>query len=385
MAVAYSQNRARIQAILEQNLAIVVPKLYSVGLISEEDRDIAIRAFVDSNTRVAFLSGVLEGKVVNFHDLLVFVYALVSSGIDAAEKGFIKSLVYLPQLVTIVRRLSFGDVGAAKSTSSTHHRRPSDSVLVTSDSETLKPLKILPTDTASQSGRSNEATSASPTTAGATNILGPDSETVIPPEESEVLASSVKNEIDEMSLKNSSVWYKHAQEFPGIKFSNYYTKQAVTYRGDVIKGEGIELQIPGRAIRGGQSVEFTIQGCISGPFELPDDVSLASPVYVITPHYKFQREVTVLMDIFVHLQSYEDCKAVVFLTSPGKPVMDLEGPFWRFNVCETKPQSSTRLNQCVRIEVAEFCLFCLGIRRRGMKHQSTNNYYYDKYCCYPLK
>ena len=199
--------------------------------------------------------------------------------------------------------------------------------------------------------------------AGATNIpaAGPDSETVIPPKESEVLASSVQHEIDEMPLKDSSVWYKHAKEFPGIKFSNYYTKKVVSSRGDIIRGEGIELQIPGRAIRRGESVEFIIQGCIYGPFELPDDVSLASPVYVITPHYEFQREVTLLLDSLIQLQCVDS--DLVFLTSPANPEIDQDCSRWKFKISEVKPKYMTKSR--VSLELTQLCLLCFCVRRRG--------------------
>ena len=89
----------------------------------------------------------------------------------------------------------------------------------------------------------------------------PESETVIPQVlEENATKSDVQLHKDETYLPESSIWYKHAQEYPGIKFSNYYTKQEVDFRGGTIKvdEEGIELQIPGHAITQGQSVEFII-------------------------------------------------------------------------------------------------------------------------------
>ena len=187
-----------------------------------------------------------------------------------------------------------------------------------------------------------------------------ESESVLTQEGSAIhTPSSVKED------RESSVWYTHARKYPGIKFSNYFTRQTVTHRGDIIKGEGIELRIPGHAIKQGQSIEFTIQGCIDGPFELPEDVSFASPVFVITPHYQFQREVTLWEDIYVDLQSYEDCKELVFLTSPSEPTIDSYGSHWNFQISENKPQCNLRSSR-VWIHLKRFCLFCFGIRRRGM-------------------
>ena len=163
------------------------------------------------------------------------------------------------------------------------------------------------------------------------------------------------------SLK-SSVWYNLARDFPGIKFSNYYTKQVVTSMGTIIKGEGIELQIPGRAVKKGHSIEFLIQGCIEGPFELPDNISLITPVFLILPHYEFQKAVTLLMDAFISLQSYEDHKQLVFLTSPAKPQVDKGGAHWDFVINKTVPQITVD-NSRIMVEVERFCLLCFGIRR----------------------
>lgn len=64
----------------------------------------------------------------------------------------------------------------------------------------------------------------------------PESETVIPQVlEENATKSDVQLHKDETYLPESSIWYKHAQEYPGIKFSNYYTKQEVDFRGGTIK------------------------------------------------------------------------------------------------------------------------------------------------------
>ena len=353
METAFTKNKSRIVPILERNLATVVPRLYSVGLISEQDRDVALIATVDSNTRAAALTRAVEGKVLHYNELLVFVYAVVSSTIEVAEKDFIKSLAYLPEHVTRTRRESLGE-STAKSTILPHRRRSSDPMIIWKDN--LESISLSPsTDTTLQS---HEATSASPTASGATNI--PEPETDI--SQSEDQSETVEHNFDEACLKNSSTWYKHALKFPGIKFSNYYTKQVVTYRGDIIKGEGIEIQIPGRAIKREDSVEFTIQACIDGPFDFPEDVNLITPVYVISPHYEFQREVTVFVDSFSRLQS---TKGLVPLTSPTKREEDEHGSHWKFTISEREP-SRISANR-IRIDVPHFCLLCFGLKGKGKK------------------
>ena len=357
MATAFTNNKSRIVPILERNLATVVPKLYSVGLISEQDRDVALIATVDSNTRAAALTRAVEGKVLHYHDLLVFVYAVVSSTIEVAEKDFIKSLAYLPEHVTRTRResLAIGE-STAQSTTLQHCRRFSDPMIIWKDN--LESVSLpLSTDTTLQS---NEAICASPTASGATNIPEPETDICQFEDQSE----TVEHDFDEAFLKSSSTWFKHAKKFPGIKFSNYYTKQVVTYRGDIVKGEGIELQIPGRAIKREDTVEFTIQACIDCPFELPEDVNLITPVYVISPHYEFQREVTVLMDSFVRLQRFSE-KDLVFLTSPTKREVDVQGFHWKFEINKIQPWSDSVKERRIILEVPHFCLFCVGLKGKG--------------------
>ena len=218
--------------------------------------------------------------------------------------------------------------------------------------------------TQGSTSRAEDTASLPHSTPKETKLIGSKDETATDTLESPT-AATTKSEASAVHLsagKTSSVWY---YKYQGIKFSDYCTKQTITFNGGMIKGEGVELQILGRAIERGKSIEFSVQGCIDGPFELPEDVSFASPVYLISPHYQFQREVTLSADIFINLQSIEDCKALIFLTSPTKPAIGEDGLYWKFQVSGNMPQC-TRRSRRVRVQVKQFCLFCFGIRRRGM-------------------
>ena len=312
----------------------------------------------------------VEGNVLNYNELLVFVYAVLSSRIAADEIEFIKGLVYLPEHVTRMRRRSFTGTGIGKSTTLSYRRRFSDSAMFWKDY--LESVSLpLSTDTTLQS---NEATGTSPSTLGATNIPEPETVVISKSEyQNESVKESVERDnIDEKFLKNSSIWYKHAHKYPRIKFSNYFTKQVVTYGGGIISGEGIELRIPGRAIKREDSVEFTVHACIDGPFDFPEDVNLITPVYVISPHYEFQREVTVLMDSFVRLHPLEN--NLVFLTSPTKREVDECGSYWKFEINERKPWRDGINEHRIILELSHFCLLCFGLRK-GIK---LINMYYNR-------
>lgn len=344
MAATFSKNKSKIEAVLEHNLDIVTPKLHSVNLISDEDRDRALNSSIDSKTRAAVLINTIERKIVDYRSWWILVYVLLSSGLDA-ERAFFESITVFPERVSddFVIVSSPSDSESGSSTAST--------------SGSTSPLFMLDFPPSEQ---------IVVTQSGATSV----------PKSAERVLSQEDNaeHVQEKKFSlESSVWYTLARDFPGIKFSNYYTKQVVTSMGNIIKGDGIELQIPGRAVKKGHSIEFMIQGCIEGPFELPDNVSLATPVFLIKPHYKFQKAVTLLVDAFISLHS---CKELVFLTSPVKPQVDKGGAHWDFVINETVPQI-TDDDSRIMVEVEEFCLLCFGIRRG----KYINNYYSELPVC----
>ena len=253
MAAAFNKNKSKIQAVLEDNLIVVVPKLHSVGLISDEDRDRALNSTIDSCTRAHILTNTIESKIVNYRKWWILVYVLLSSGIDA-EQSFFENLVVLPTYYSVARQggqrspSGLGDSATTYTSLSLMQEKE-----FTVKEEKAGGLKETP------SSSKDEATGSSPmesTPSGATNLSESEPErtresTVHSPNSGEM---------------QSSVWYTHARKYPGIKFSNYYTRQTVTYRGGIIKGEGIELQIPGHAIKQEESVEFIIQGVYRWPF-----------------------------------------------------------------------------------------------------------------------
>ena len=92
-----------------------------------------------------------------------------------------------------------------------------------------------------------------------------------------------------------------SEAFPGIDFSSYRSHRTVNHKGRTIRGEGVQLRIPPYAIERGTSLSISLQGCISGPFSLPEGIQLASPVFLVTctPQYQFQRELTLTIHHFV--------------------------------------------------------------------------------------
>jgi hypothetical protein len=125
-------------------------------------------------------------------------------------------------------------------------------------------------------------------------------------------------------------------DYPGIEFSAYYSSVMVGNKGGVIRGEGIQLRIPPKATGRQRSRTISLRACIDGPFQLPEDVHLASPVFLVTctPSGNFDREVTLTLHHFVQLTSHEECERMVFLTSLQTPAVDKH---WRFEISKTQP------------------------------------------------
>ena len=139
------------------------------------------------------------------------------------------------------------------------------------------------------------------------------------------------------------------------------------HRGATVIGEGIKLRLPENAVQSGDSVNIELQGCIEGPFVLPHDTVLVSPVYRIAPPFVFHEEVMLTIEHFAVLETDEDCDEMVFITSPKMPKITekTDKAYWKFEVY-TKPEcavSSQHGDVCLK----HFCLGALGRKLRRSK------------------
>jgi hypothetical protein len=165
--------------------------------------------------------------------------------------------------------------------------------------------------------------------------------------------------------------------FPGIEFSSYRKHVMVGHKGRTIRGEGVQLRIPPKAIEIGTYLDMSLQGCISGPFCLPEGIQLASPVFLVkcTPQYQFQKELTLTIHHFVLLQNREQCKDMVLLTSPEMKVEDKDYIYWKLDHFHDQP-----LAQCSpyasygEVELTHFSFLCFGIRLRRGKLRGLSVY-----------
>ena len=103
----------------------------------------------------------------------------------------------------------------------------------------------------------------------------------------------------------------------GICFLGDPWQETVTSAGKEISWAdiGIKINIPPGAIPEGKPITVSVRPCLSGPFKLPEDYELASPVYAISPELEFSKDVKLFMAHFADLQSEDDCKNMTFLTT----------------------------------------------------------------------
>ena len=155
-------------------------------------------------------------------------------------------------------------------------------------------------------------------------------------------------------------------DYPGIVFSKKCSQQTVDHMGTVLQGEGIKVEIPSTAIPSGDQVPVTLQACLKGPFKLPHDYTLASPVYLLYPPCVFHETIKLTADLFADLEP--DCQDVVFATSPDKPHIrkKQEDAVWKFQQEQGEVQCllDSHGNPTATVQLGHFCLGAFLIRRR---------------------
>ena len=124
--------------------------------------------------------------------------------------------------------------------------------------------------------------------------------------------------------------------------------------GGNIKGEGIHLSIPRGAIHTDDSPMISLRACIAGPFFLPEGFQFVSPVYLIQPHYVFNKNVTLSLEVFSKLDSEEDCSHLIFVTSSSRHDTVEKGKRWTFQLHEGKLSCDVE-KKTVTTEFKHFC------------------------------
>ena len=125
---------------------------------------------------------------------------------------------------------------------------------------------------------------------------------------------------------------------------------------------GIEFDIPAGAVPTGKQLDLCVWPCSAGPFRLPEEYELASPVYLVTPSFKFLCDITLTLYHFCAVESEGDCTDMVFLSSSATPhVEERQEPQYQFRVLSkgrfkpSQPYGSVSLKH--------FCNTAIGVKK----------------------
>ena len=125
-------------------------------------------------------------------------------------------------------------------------------------------------------------------------------------------------------------------EYPGLYFlhGKHPWRTSVTSHGGIVSWDdiGIQFNIPAGAIPEWRELPLIVRPCLGGRFILPNGCLLASPVFIITPEFKFKTEVTVCMVHFMDLRSQDECERMVFISAQPTPRGKEGKPEYHFKV-----------------------------------------------------
>ena len=336
MAATFIKNKTKIEAYFtNQDLTAILPELRLEHLISNtEEHEINSS---EENERANILTSILESKIVNNPDLFEKLKQFLGS--FNFEEDFSESLQ--PDSSTII--VTF----------------PDDETCTQEPHTEFLPRKCTSSPSRNDDGYYSCTSSPKKKNSPACDDGGDYSHRDLPRKSSRVLSLITRLSAPMHPLFCEST---HSEDFSGIEFSSHRSHATVSHRGSIIRGEGVQLRIPPNAIKREICLTVSVQGCISGPFSLPENTQLASPVFLVkcTPQCTFQRQITVTLQHFIHLQSHEQCRNMVLLTSPYKQLRG-DDEDYVFSISEQQPQCFPHISYG-EVELTHFSFLCFGMR-----------------------
>ena len=164
---------------------------------------------------------------------------------------------------------------------------------------------------------------------------------------------------------------------PGILFSEDAKKVTLLSEKKTlnIDSVGISLSIPEDALPSTDPpLDMQVQPCFSGPFEVPQDLELVSPVYIVKPsrEVKFRKAVLVKIWHYANLETEEDCEDMVFLSASTTPEYRGTRPVYVFREIRGvkglfRPGEEQPVGE---IALKHFCGLAVGRRKRQHEDDS---------------
>jgi hypothetical protein len=154
--------------------------------------------------------------------------------------------------------------------------------------------------------------------------------------------------------------------FPGILFSERAKKAELISSAKYtnLKDVGITLSIPEDAFYP-RALQFEIQPCFSGSWEVPENLELVSPAYIVKPSRDivFRKKILVKIWHHVKLESEKDCEKLTFLSARTVPKYRDGNPVYTFRKIRTAKGLFRPGEPTGEIELIHFCILGIGIFR----------------------
>jgi len=122
---------------------------------------------------------------------------------------------------------------------------------------------------------------------------------------------------------------------------------------------GVTVDIPPGAVSE-QAVDGFVRPCLSGPFQLPEGIDLASPLYLVGPALKFTREIKFSLQHFINLKTPEDCEQMTFLSAPSTPSYIGSEPTYQLREIKIQKGIFAVGSQVATIFLKHFCIVGIG-------------------------
>ena len=159
--------------------------------------------------------------------------------------------------------------------------------------------------------------------------------------------------------------HKLDAKYPEVYFFGDTRCETATAEGQVIQWEdiGVTVDIPPGAVSERATIDVSIRPCLSGPFEIPDGIDLASPLHLVGPAFKFTQEIKLSLQHFINLKAPDGCKEMTFLSALSTPTYIGSVPTYVLREIKSQKTIFTVGSQVATIFLKHFCIVGIGKKR----------------------
>ena len=133
----------------------------------------------------------------------------------------------------------------------------------------------------------------------------------------------------------------------------------------------MEIDIPGGAVPKGEELQLSVWPTMTGPYSLPEDCSLASPVYLINPVFQFLCDITLKIYHFCYLETEQQCEDMFFISTPLIPNVVNNNIQYKFKALSKG--NFEPFKNYGSVSLKHFCYSGIGKRKRSCYEQQENS------------